>query len=272
MEETGSTNNDLVERARNGAPSGEVLIARHQTAGKGRQGRTWFDQPDASLLMSWSTDIESALAPLVPLVVGTAVAEALDAAVGRRVAALKWPNDVLIPELGERKITGILAEAVQLDPTDSVGVGGTAGPTLRVVVGMGTNLDLRLGDANVPDDVASRAADLASLTNGTINRAAIVEALLDACDECITRLESSVDEALEVYRDRCITIGRAVRFETPAGVLDGTATAVADDGALLLETADGVAHRLVAGDAHHAGGHHADSRHSGPDRAPRQAD
>lgn len=251
VDETGSTNADLIERARAGAPSGEVLIARHQTAGRGRQGRTWFDRPGSSLLMSWSIDVDPDLAPLVPLMAGVAVADAVDAIVGAPVTGLKWPNDVLVPSRDERKITGILAEAVRVEPLSAPVA--SPEPRLRVVVGMGTNLDLELGLADVPDEVAARAVDLASLTGEPVDPVAVVDALLDACDEQVTVLERAPADALAGYRSRCLTIGRSVRFETAAGVLDGVAEAVADDGALVLRHADGDIRHLTAGDAHHTG-------------------
>ena len=242
--ETGSTNQDLAREAFEGAAAGAVLIARHQTAGRGRQGRTWFDRPDSSLLMSWSVDIEPALAPLLPLVTGTAVCRAVEVVVGDNVAALKWPNDVLIPARDERKLVGILAEVATLDSS-------RAGSTLRVIVGMGTNIDLALEDA--PDDVAARAIDLTSLTDAAVDRASLVDALLDACDQAVDELVDSPSKALEHYRERCLTIGRSIRFETPTGELEGVATGVADDGSLILRTADGSDHHLTAGDAHHVG-------------------
>lgn len=239
IDETGSTNADLAAAASAGAPAGQVLIARHQTAGRGRQGRTWFDQPDSSLLMSWSIDIEPALAPLVPLVTGLAICQALDPVVGDDVAALKWPNDVLVPSRGDRKMVGILAEAVSLPGSSE----------LRVIVGHGMNVDLRLEQA--PSDVAERAIDVSSLVDGAVDRAALVDHILDRLDAGLDLLDRSLEQALAAYRRRCVTLGRRVRFDTPTGVLIGEATDVADDGSLLLRTDDGVDHRLSAGDAHH---------------------
>jgi len=247
VDETGSTNADLVERARNGAAAGDVLIARHQTSGRGRQGRSWFDRPDSSLLMSWSIDIDATLAPLVPLAVGIAVTRAVEGIAGNGVVALKWPNDVLAPGHDERKLAGILAEAVSQRP----GSRGSERPSLRVVVGMGVNVDL--GGGIVPDEVAARAVDLTTLAGHTIDRAALVDALLDASDEAIDVLERSTVETIAEYRRRCLTIGRAVRFDTGTGHVDGIVRTVEINGSLVLELADGTVRHLTAGDAHHAG-------------------
>lgn len=245
VDETGSTNADLVDRARQGAPSGEVLIARHQTAGKGRQGRSWFDRPDTGLLMSCSIDIDPALGPLVPLVVGAAVSGAIDDLAGEPTTALKWPNDVLVPGRDERKLAGILAEAVSQRGTES------ADQPMRIVVGMGLNLDLGFDTGEVPAEIEASAVDLRSLLGRSIDRPRLVDSLLDAFATNLDLLESSPDRALEVYRRRCLTIGRSVRFQTGSDLLEGTVLGIADDGALVLETPDGVHHHLTAGDAHH---------------------
>ena len=243
MTETGSTNKDLAQEASEGAAAGSVLIARHQTAGRGRQGRSWFDRPDSSLLMSLSVDIDPALAPLLSLVTGTAVCRAVEQIVGANVAALKWPNDVLVPSHDERKLVGILSEVALIGDTP-----GSAS-TLRVIVGMGMNIDVALD--NAPAEVAARAVDLETLAGSSVDRAALVDALLDAFDEAMDELLASTSDALSHYRARCITIGRTVRFDTPAGELHGVAVDVGTDGSLVLRTADGVDHHLTAGDAHH---------------------
>lgn len=246
VEETGSTNRDLVDDALNGAGPGAVLIARHQTAGRGRQGRTWFDRPDSSLLMSWSVDIEASVAPLLSLVAGTAVCRAVEQFHDSAAAALKWPNDVLVPEHGGRKLVGILSEVASL-PTRSDSTTGR--PMLRVVVGMGMNLDLALDDA--PDDVAARAVDLRTIVGHPIDRATLVDILLDHCDAAVDELIASPASALADYRTRCLTIGQRVRFETASGELSGEALSVDDDGALVLQCDDGTRRHLTAGDAHH---------------------
>jgi len=198
--------------------------------------------------MSWSVDIDAALAPLLPLVTGIAVCRAVESIVGTDAAALKWPNDVLVPSHGERKLVGILAEVASTQRARDQRPGSGE---LRVIVGMGMNIDLALDEA--PDDVAKRAVDLQTLTGLVVDRAALVDALLDACEQAIDELVGSTQIALDHYRSRCLTIGRAIRFETPTGELEGEAVGVADDGSLVLRTADGHEHLLTAGDAHHVG-------------------
>src|SRR6478735_7289277 len=117
---TGSTNADLAAEARAGAPSGTVLIADHQSTGRGRFTRRWEASPGASVAVSVllrAGDVPVARWPWLPLVTGVAVADGLRAAAGIE-AAVKWPNDVLIDD---RKVCGILAERV--DDAAVIGMG-----------------------------------------------------------------------------------------------------------------------------------------------------
>ena len=166
VEETGSTNKDLLEAGLAGAPEGQVLVTGHQTAGRGRQGRTWHDDPGSSLLCSVLLRPNPSWASLIPLATGLAVIEGVEAASGVR-ADLKWPNDVLVrtPSDGvspnatqmnsERKLCGILAEAA-----------GTA-EALIVVVGFGLNLRWH---GELPAELSARSIDLASLADRTMDR------------------------------------------------------------------------------------------------------
>src|SRR4051812_16300557 len=135
LSEIDSTNRYVLDEARGGAPAGLVVVADHQTAGRGRLGRTWGAPPRASLLMS------VLLRPAIPverrhvlvMTAGLAMAEALEAETGV-AAGLKWPNDLLV---GGRKLAGILAEA--------------SGDAL--VIGIGVNLEW----TDVPPDLATIA-------------------------------------------------------------------------------------------------------------------
>jgi len=115
--EVDSTNRLAADLARGGAGDGLVVGADHQTAGRGRRGRTWEAPPGSSLLVSV---VLRPVPALVTLAAGVAASEACEAVARVRVA-LKWPNDLMS---GDRKVGGILSELV----------GGAA------VVGLGLNL------------------------------------------------------------------------------------------------------------------------------------
>src|SRR5262252_2822814 len=132
VEETGSTNADLLAEAQAGAGEGLVLVAEAQTEGRGRLGRRWISPPRRALTFSvlLRPPVPSALLGWVPLLAGVAVASALERTAGMD-ARLKWPNDVLV---GDAKLAGILAERW-----------GDA-----VVVGTGINVLQQRGELPVP--------------------------------------------------------------------------------------------------------------------------
>ncbi len=252
--ETGSTNADLLDAARDGAPEGQVRVTDHQRAGRGRQSRAWHDEPGGSMLMSVLLRPRREVAALVPLIAGLAITDAtavvlapFDGGGDDRAgpesgpppqrAALKWPNDVLVPELGERKLAGILSEAT-----------AGSGDRLAVVAGMGLNLRWH---APPPVEIRERVATLEQLAGRPIDRWDMVRAVLAGIERWLGALETTGSGAvLDAYRGRCLTIGRAVRFQRQTDVIEGTAAAVTDDGALVIETADGPI-TVTAGDAHH---------------------
>src|SRR5690606_31454803 len=125
FETIGSTNTEALEAARSGAAEGLCIIARQQTAGRGRRGRTWISEKDAGLYLSivLRPKLEPRFLPLITLMSGIAVHETLTE-LGMQ-PDLKWVNDV---HINGRKISGILAET-----TDTPN--GTA-----VVVGIGINI------------------------------------------------------------------------------------------------------------------------------------
>ena len=259
VEETGSTNADLLAVARealsdggNGlANDGLVLVTDHQSAGRGRQARQWHDQPGNSALMSVLLHPPIDWVALMPLVAGMAVvhglsslvdpggshppAQSAEPAAGPPVA-LKWPNDVLAPGHGDRKLAGILVEAT------------SQGDRMAVVVGMGINV--RWAE-DPPAELAARAVTTEQVIGRPLDRWDVVHAVLRGLEtHLVAAEEGGRDAVLVAYRQHCLTLGRAVRFETPSGVVAGVATAIADDGGLVVDTESGIV-TLNAGEAHH---------------------
>lgn len=194
VEETGSTNDDLAAQARAGAPGRSVLVARHQTAGRGRLDRRWDAPSGANLLVSIL--LRGVAQPMQRVSLA-----ALDAA--RRAgadASLKWPNDVMI---GDRKLAGVLAQA----GTDGGG---------WVVVGVGMNVGW------APPEAAMLGAEHDPL--------AVLADLLAALD----RLDLDGEDVTAAHRGALATIGRQVRVELAEGPIVGEAVDVTDDGALVV--------------------------------------
>ena len=208
VEETDSTNTRLLEDARAGAPEGRVLVADHQTAGRGRLGRRWEAPPASSLLVSvlLRPTVPLARAHLVTMAAGLAASDACDDVAGVR-PGLKWPNDLVVDDA---KLAGLLAESV------------VEGDALRaLVVGMGLNVTV------APEG----ATALASHATGAVDRRPLLDAWLRRLD---ARLDD-LDGVLADYRPRCATLGREVRVERPGGdVLTGTAVDVTDAGHLVV--------------------------------------
>lgn len=211
-----STNRYLMDLARAGAPEGVVVVADHQSAGRGRRGRTWVAPAGTSLLVSVLARPDPATLPpsrwwLLTAAMALAAAETCGTGV-----ELKWPNDLL---LGERKLAGILAEA-------------EGAPAGAVVIGIGINVSWS------PPGAAALGAG--------VDRDVLLDVLLGQLDQWWDRWDD-VDAS---YRRRCATVGRQVRVELDGRVLVGRAVAIGADGALAVETAAG-RQTFLAGDVVH---------------------
>ena len=216
--QVGSTNREVAGLAREGAPEGLVMVADHQTRGRGRRGRSWDAPPGSSLLVS--VLLRPAAPYLGPMATGLAAVEAC-AEVAGVAASLKWPNDLLV---GSDKLGGILAERVDG----------------AVVVGLGLNVDW---DAPLPPG----AVDLRSLTGAVVDRVALLVALLRALDD---RCRQPPDAVLADYRARCVTLGREVQVDVGEETVTGTASAVDRQGRLVVDA--GPVRRVIpAGDVVH---------------------
>jgi BirA family biotin operon repressor/biotin-[acetyl-CoA-carboxylase] ligase len=211
--------------AADGAADGTVVLADSQSAGRGRRGRVWHDEPGASLLVSvvLRPRLEPARLPLLSLAGAVAVAEALTQVAGV-AARLKWPNDVLV---GGRKIAGIRLES-------------RVGPAPVVVAGIGVNLAQR----RFPPELQAAATSVALETDRAVEREALLGALLEALDRWRRSLERGATTAvLDRWRALADTLGRTVTVEDARGV----AVDVDADGALLVADGDR-RHRIVAGE------------------------
>lgn len=224
-----SSNAVLLGRAEAGAPSGTVLIAEEQTAGRGRRGRNWFASRGDSLTFSLLWRFAPGTAPAgLSLAVGVAVARALGK-VGAGDTALKWPNDIL---KDGRKLGGILVELVP-------------GAPHAAVVGVGINLNLPSG---MPAEVRVAAAALGEMVS-TPNPNDLYAALLG---ELLTALETFAATGFAAIRPawlaRHAMQDARVKLAGDFGpAIGGICRGVDYDGALLLEV-DGRIERILCGD------------------------
>ncbi|PEG39404.1 biotin--[acetyl-CoA-carboxylase] ligase [Mycolicibacterium agri] len=231
VEETGSTNADLLARAAAGEDiDGVVLTADSQTAGRGRHGRSWSTPPRSQVALSAGVGVGTVPSEAwgwLPLLTGVAVVDAV-AEVAGVTAGLKWPNDVVVADKG--KLAGILAEV--------------AAPAPVVVVGLGVNV------TEAPDPAATSL----SLLGATVDRTELAEAVLRhlAARVDAWRAADGADATLAAdYRARSVTIGSQVRATLPGDrTVSGVASDIDDAGRLLIDTGDGT-ETVSAGDITH---------------------
>jgi BirA family biotin operon repressor/biotin-[acetyl-CoA-carboxylase] ligase len=210
---TDSTNERAKALAATGAPHGTLVTADEQTAGRGRQGRSWTAAPGEALLMSL---VLRSLDELLPFRAAVAVAESIPVP-----AQIKWPNDIWVEG---RKVAGILVEGRPQE--------GWA------ILGIGLNVATR----SFPDELSEIATSLALATGSAPARDEVLAALLASLDRLLAAPDA---EVLAAWRERDALLGAEVAWADGRG----TAAGVTDAGALRVETPDGIV-ELDAGEVH----------------------
>jgi BirA family biotin operon repressor/biotin-[acetyl-CoA-carboxylase] ligase len=215
---TDSTNARARELAEAGAPGGTVVTAAEQSAGRGRQGRTWAAPPGKALLYSAVLRPLDERHLLLPLAVPVAVCEAAEQLAPGIECQIKWPNDVW---LEERKLGGVLIEAKPQD--------GWA------VIGVGLNLTVKADE--FPDDLRWPAVSILGALKGG-QAAAVLNHHLDRW------VDAPREEILAAWRSRDALLGRDVSWDGGAGTAEG----IDDSGDLLVAVAGGDRVALGAGE------------------------
>jgi BirA family biotin operon repressor/biotin-[acetyl-CoA-carboxylase] ligase len=223
--QVGSTNTVAREMAEAGAPNGTLVTADEQTAGRGRQGRTWTAAPGSALLFSAIVRPLAKRHPLLPLAVPLAVCETAERLRPGIECKVKWPNDV---HLGGRKLAGILIEARPQEEWAVLGIG----------------LNLTIAEDEFPEELRDTAASLfadGGAPNGVAASAGV--ALSEALERWV---EADTGTILAAWRERDTLLGREVSWERGSGVAEG----IDERGFLLVRLADGERVALGAGDVH----------------------
>jgi BirA family biotin operon repressor/biotin-[acetyl-CoA-carboxylase] ligase len=216
----GSTNDVARRLVEAGCEPGTVVLAEEQLAGRGRVGRSWSSPAGLGL---WFSTVSRGPGPAaaLPLAVGLAVAEALDAFLPER-CGLKWPNDLV---LAGRKLGGILCEG-------SWGESGAA----AIVIGVGVNV--LHGPDDFPPEVAARATSIRIAAGRPVDRLAVAGAVVPAVARLARSGARTASGWLERLAARDVLRGTEVEVREPAtGALlaAGTAAGISADGALRLE-------------------------------------
>ncbi|MEZ5344494.1 MAG: biotin--[acetyl-CoA-carboxylase] ligase [Pyrinomonadaceae bacterium] len=228
-----STNTEAIEQSKRGAEEGVCIVARSQTAGRGRHGRNWVSEKDSGLYFSiiLRPKVEVAMLPLITLMTAVAVHDVLAEEYGIH-PDIKWSNDVLVKG---KKISGILAEAVETP-------GG-----LAVIVGIGINLT----SANFPAEIAGTATSIKDLIGKTPD----IDDLLQALTRFLSYFysiflgENGGEEIIEKWSRRSTYFAdKKVRVTQDHEIFDATTCGLEKNGALRLRTDDGGIRIIQAGD------------------------
>jgi BirA family biotin operon repressor/biotin-[acetyl-CoA-carboxylase] ligase len=229
---TTSTNDEARRGARAGAPHGATWVAEEQTAGRGRHGRAWISSPGEGLHFSVLLRVACSPSrlPLIALVAGLAVRDAVSLAAPGANASLKWPNDVLV---GGRKIAGVLVEGVT-----------TGSHVESAVVGIGINVHTRA----FPPELAERATSVALVCKTPPDRATILADTLASLDR---DLHVVLGRGLGLVRARLEAADalRGCRVRSDSGD-EGVACGIDDEGRLLVRRDGGFVARWASGEVH----------------------
>ncbi len=234
-----STNTEALKQARLGAEEGLCVVARQQTAGRGRQGRVWFSENDAGLYFSMllRPKIEPQFLSLITLMAGVAVHDTL-----REFGLLpdiKWVNDVLV---NEKKISGILAETTETEKG------------LAVVLGIGINIR----SSNFPPEIAETATSIEDASIHISNGSRTVpspEQLAHVLTNFLVHFYESLagpdgaHKIVDEWRKRSTYFsGKKVRVSLENGMLEGMTEGLEENGALRLRLSDGEVELIQSGD------------------------
>ena len=229
-----STNTAAKELAAKGAPHGTVLLANHQTGGRGRLGRSFHSPAGSGIYLSVILRFPCNAEALMHLTCATAVAvcDAIASASELR-PGVKWTNDLVF---GKQKLGGILTE-LSFRPNGQVDY---------AVVGIGINSTQK--EKDFPQDIRSMATSLSLAVGHDLKRDMVAAKILIHLQKTMDTLLSNKDTIMQQYRQDCITIGSEICVCRADSVQYGVATGVDDNGALLVRFSDGHAEAVHTGE------------------------
>ena len=231
FESIDSTNRMARQLAEQGAPDGTVVVAGHQTGGRGRLSRSWEAPPDSCILCSviFYPDVQPEFLFRLTMLASVAIVDALQATAGIR-AGIKWPNDVYVDD---KKICGILTE-VDCSPQS----------VQYAVVGIGINVNW---DMRNNKEFGHSATSLRDVCGKNISRVKLLQELLQQLDRGYSSIHDG-SSLHSLWSQRCMHLGRLVRIVSERETLQGTARGITEQGHLMLESADGRMHEIICGD------------------------
>ena len=232
---TGSTNSDLLQRDAPAAGHFDFLTAEYQTAGRGRRARTWFAPPGGAICLSLSWSFASLPRDIsaLSLAIGVCALRGM-AQIGVTGAALKWPNDLVV---GSAKLGGILIE-----------LRAEAGGPAYVVVGLGLNVALGAEVQKQVKASGTQAADLIGMGVEHPDRNRLAAALIGSMATGLEQFERDGFSAFtHEWGAADALAGKPVVISSDNGSISGHARGIDSDGALCLQTRDGLL-RFITGE------------------------
>ena len=232
LDSVDSTNDYLKKLGNEGCENGTVVIAREQTKGKGRLGRTWQSKKDDGIAFSVllrpnvAPSEVSAITPLAGLAVCKAIREytKLD-------CVIKWPNDIIV---GRKKLVGILTEmSAEFDAVE------------YVITGIGINVD----HTSFPEEIAFKATSLLLETGRHVDKNEFLACVVEHIEnEFVKNNLELTPTALSEYTDLCATLGRSVTFQRGTRRISGMAVGVSEHGELKVMMSDGTISLVNSGE------------------------
>lgn len=233
-EEITSTNDVLKKMAAAGAPNGTVLIADHQTSGRGRRGRSFLSPSGVGIYMSVLLRPNCKPSELMHLTCATAsaICDAIENSVGFR-PQVKWTNDLVYKK---RKLAGILTE-----------LGFTAaGDVDYAIIGIGVNCCQTENDFD--PSIREIAGSLSMITGKAVERALVAAAMVDAMWHMSEKLLLDHKKIMNQYRHDCMTVGMHVSVCKGNSVRHGLALDIDDDGGLIVQFDSGETETVNSGE------------------------
>lgn len=225
--QTGSTNNDALAAARDGAAEGALFVTDFQTKGRGTRGRTWRSPRNTSLLISAILRPTRALRPVeLTQLAALGLCNGLRDSTGLDVR-IKWPNDAMERD---KKIGGVLVEPLP-------------GPSVAAVIGVGANLNLAADDIGLAEGSVTSVLDE---TGSRCDRELVIAAVVGALERSYQILEDG-GSLFEDWTALSAVIGRSVSLRTETRTYVGAVSGFSAAGELLLDCEDGARRRFTAG-------------------------
>lgn len=216
-----STNAQAKRMAEEGYGNGTLIVANHQTAGRGRRGRGWESPRDTTISMSLllKPDISPNNASMITLVSALAVSKAITQ-LTEKPAGIKWPNDIV---MNGKKVCGILTEmSAQFDYVN------------HIVVGIGINVNTE----TFPEEIKDMATSLRLETGTFISRAELIEAVWEHFEEVYEIYLETQDlkNLVKEYNARLVNMNQRVKVLDPKEPFEGTARGITPRGELMVDT------------------------------------